>query len=787
MADNYVHPKAAWDKLRAAGERRQDLYIYGAVGYGKTTLMRRYLRRRRHVWLNASDLTAERLRSQKLPEQAVVVIDDMTHANDPALREEILRLLADPTIWVLLAGRSPLPTWLSRAYFENGLCVICERDLALTSAETMQLYHAWNVQVPPKFVEETLVPLAEGNPVALRQLAVALSSGESLSEDLLNDIVERMWQYLNHKVYDAWAPELCEDAMRLSLLDHFTLSQAEAVTGRSDANRTLARLNETGNLFAVSDGVYTMRNGFRNSLRWRADHTCTSDERRAMYVAAARACEADGDISRAMALYEGIGERESISRLLIQSIRQDPSGGKLAEQYHYYIALTDEQVLSSVDLMAARCLLHSQILEAAQSDRWYNEIVKAAAADDETGRAAKRWQVYLDLSLPHRSGRNFSRTLLAASRRIVSDGLELPPISVTDGLPSILNGKRDLWTWIVEDQSGRDIESLQKAAAKVFGHAALGIDELIQAEYCLERGGDRYEAMSHANRGIMMTAEGGRFELQFVGATLLARMYFRAGHAEEAQRTLEETEKHAARSSGTEWVLRNLHAMICRFRLQLGDVAFAKQWLENSATDPFHVNLLDQYCSLTRARVLIAQEQYDRAGSLLTRIKSCAEAASRPRMQIETELLESIVRYRDGDAAWEELFARVLSRAEEYGLVYPIACEGAALLELLQDTKCPEQVSQEFYDRITADAKSIAAAYPKYLSRSGAPHIEGILSDSCLQVLRMQARGLSRSEIATQLHLTERRVKYQSEQTYRKLGVSNKVEAIAAARRLKLL
>lgn len=51
----------------------------------------------------------------------------------------------------------------------------------------------------------------------------------------------------------------------------------------------------------------------------------------------------------------------------------------------------------------------------------------------------------------------------------------------------------------------------------------------------------------------------------------------------------------------------------------------------------------------------------------------------------------------------------------------------------------------------------------------------------------MQSMGVSRGEIAQQLNLIERSVKYQSEQAYRKLGVNNKIEAIETARRMHLL
>ena len=77
-------------------------------------------------------------------------------------------------------------------------------------------------------------------------------------------------------------------------------------------------------------------------------------------------------------------------------------------------------------------------------------------------------------------------------------------------------------------------------------------------------------------------------------------------------------------------------------------------------------------------------------------------------------------------------------------------------------------------------------AYPGYLRRSAGAE-QTRLTDRCLQVLRMQSMGLSRGEIAQQLNLSERSVKYQSEQAYRKLGVNNKIEAIETARRMHLL
>ena len=56
-----------------------------------------------------------------------------------------------------------------------------------------------------------------------------------------------------------------------------------------------------------------------------------------------------------------------------------------------------------------------------------------------------------------------------------------------------------------------------------------------------------------------------------------------------------------------------------------------------------------------------------------------------------------------------------------------------------------------------------------------------------IELIAKGKTGMTVSEIAQQLNLSERSVKYQSEQAYRKLGVNNKIEAIETARRMHLL
>ena len=250
-------------------------------------------------------------------------------------------------------------------------------------------------------------------------------------------------------------------------------------------------------------------------------------------------------------------------------------------------------------------------------------------------------------------------------------------------------------------------------------------------------------------------------------------------------RTLEEIELRARQLSAHQ-IERNIHAMQCRVMLWQGRLEEAEHWMDQEPADDLTFNSLDRYCYLTRVRVYMAKERYDRATTLLTRLTQYADRTDRQWIQMECGLLWAIVRYRTGDEAWQPQLLAVLQRAEAYHFVRLFSREGSALLELLRELQDTGKAGGAFFAEVLAKTSRLAEAYPGYLRRSAGAE-QARLTDRCLQVLRMQSMGLSRGEIAQQLNLSERSVKYQSEQAYRKLGVNNKIEAIETTRRMHLL
>lgn len=536
----------------------------------------------------------------------------------------------------------------------------------------------------------------------------------------MNDLTRKFYEYLNQAIYSEWPEEIREMMMQLSLLEHFTIQQAEEMTGRSDVNRLLAQAAEMGNLFSIKDGGYTLRPAVINSMKLRMETVCDRVRENELLRRAGTICEKEGNIPRALKLYQDGQCEKEIHALLIDNARRYPGGGYYYELTPAYLALPEEEVRSSPDLIAARSMLYSLALNATESERWYAVLQEYAAdhPDPEEHRLAESWLVYLDISLPHRGSTNLIEVLDEAARKIQTERLVMPEFSVTGGQPSLINGSKDFCDWTRDDQTMAF--QLEKHVGEVLGPYSKGLVSIGLAESLFEKGGNIYKVLELANRGLMEAMNGGKFELEFVGAALVARVYLVTGHPGDSVKTLEEIETRA-QQRGARRVVRNVRAMQSRIKLWQGRVEDAVRWMENEPQNEIHFNVLERYCYNTFVR----------------------------------------------------LFCR----------------EGAALLPLLQELGCPEGVDEAYWQEVLGKTRAMAEAYPLYLSTNAPAALPGAvqLSERALQVLRLQDRGLTRSEIARRLQLSERSVKYQCEQAYHKLGTSNKVEALAAARKLNLL
>ena len=155
MEDNYIAPSRALKKLKVARTLPQTVYLYGATGYGKTELVRRYLKKCTYFsceelpWDMGSLPPEDPQRRSRL----AVVIDDLHRLGSDELRERAVELAQRRDVWLILISRSPIPSWLLPRYVEDGFIVISENDLRLGREEIVGCLEAFGIDYTEEDVQ----------------------------------------------------------------------------------------------------------------------------------------------------------------------------------------------------------------------------------------------------------------------------------------------------------------------------------------------------------------------------------------------------------------------------------------------------------------------------------------------------------------------------------------------------------------------------------------------------------------------------------------------------------
>ena len=82
------------------------------------------------------------------------------------------------------------------------------------------------------------------------------------------------------------------------------------------------------------------------------------------------------------------------------------------------------------------------------------------------------------------------------------------------------------------------------------------------------------------------------------------------------------------------------------------------------------------------------------------------------------------------------------------------------------------------------ETEKMALMYPGYLKLAAE---DASFSENAIKILKLQAEGLSNTEIAEELGLKAENVKYHNKQNFKKLGVNSKTAAVTEARKRRII
>jgi LuxR family maltose regulon positive regulatory protein len=263
------------------------------------------------------------------------------------------------------------------------------------------------------------------------------------------------------------------------------------------------------------------------------------------------------------------------------------------------------------------------------------------------------------------------------------------------------------------------------------------------------------------------------------GYLALVRIRKAQGNLDSAIALLEEVEPVVQRM-GVPEVKEWVSAYRAQIWLEKGDSEAAFHWAAGNSGN-VHDGIYPTI-PVALAQVRLAQGQPDQALQLLDHALQAAEQVGRFGNTIQILIVKALAHRARGDPERALAdFERALELAEPEGYFRVFVDEGKPILRLLA----------------RAAARNPASGYiQKLLEGLGGPvAIEPIASPQLvepltlreLQVLQLIADGATNHEIANELVLAINTVKKHISNTYGKLGVSNRVQAVARARQLDLL
>ncbi len=771
--EQYIMPRNAYRKLRAAKSLVQTLYIYGATGFGKTAFVQKTLEKRSHVYLSCGNW---RWDERDVPERGTVVLDDL-HLLDEPRRELVKRLAADPEIWLILINRSPVPSWLMPEYVNIGFIVISEKDMRLGKKEIQGYLDSLGLSYTKEGLQY-LADTAEGNGYIVRHAALRMAEGLSPGPKMYQEIHDAFARYLEEYIMVQWDSELLEFLMEVSVVEEFTLPLAELITANRLASVMVQKAMETGNFLFENDGMYRLRPVLLHALRKKAQQSLGEEQIKNCRKSAGVWYEMDGQISQALEMYEQSGSQGQIRELLIRNARVNPGAGHYYELRRYYLGMDEEEAAKSPVLMAGLSMLHSMLMDPKKSEYWYEKLSEfAKTAQGGAKREAKSRLCYLDIGLPHRGSRDVLKIMFRAPAMLLDQGISLPEFSVTSNIPSTMNGGKDFCKWSRSDRAlARTVGPLVE---RVLGSYGKGLTKIALGESLYEKGADAFEVLTLLSRGQVETECGGRLEIAFSAVGQRVRLMILQGDLKNAG-TILGSFQSAVEEQRVVQLMPNIQAMRCRIALYAGDIETVNQWLSTAPDEDKEFITMERYRYFTKARCYLTLGENLKALALLEKLSEYAKLVHRTYVGIEAGLLVAIVRRRLG-TEWEPQLKVALDEAESYQFVRVITELGPAILPLLK----ARSRASPWFNKVLEETQQTARRYPGYLSPRNAVREE--FSSTALEILHLQSEGLSATLIAGRLGMKADNVRYHIKENYRKLGATGKAEAIAAARGLGLI
>ncbi len=793
------------------------------------------------------------LAAQRGGGEVLLVLDDYHLIDAQPVHASLAFLLEHlpPGLHLVLASRADPPLPLARLRAGAQLAELRTADLRFSAEEAATLLRESAGADLPAAAVAALAARTEGW-VAGLQLAALSLTGQADPAGFVaafSGSHRYVLDYLGEEVLDRQQEELRTFLLETSLLERLSGGLCDAVTGRTDSQAMLERVERDGLFLVPLDevrGWWRYHHLFADLLRarlqqqrpgrvaslhraaagWSEDHGLADDAVRHALAAgdpawAARLVErhADAFLLRSegatlqrwlAALPAGLaGSRPRLllaqARLALLSHRVEAAEVALDAAEHALASapgVADEPFEPSVGRAAshlanvpAAIALGRTLLAVLHGDAEraikFGRRTLAEVGEDEWVLTSHA-NGYLGVA-------EWLRGQLAEAERALSSSIAQgraagQPTTTAWGYKDL--GEVQRAQGRLDTAAGTYRQALEDAAAT--GRTALpaaGIAYVGLAEVAYQRN-ELDTALRHVSEGIGACRQMNFTQPLATGLATLAWIRQAQGDAVGAREAMEEAAQ-AGPGPGVAGLLNPVPAQRARLQLAQGQVAAAARWAQQRGLGPDEPGYPREPEYLVLARVLLAQDRPGAALALLDRLHAAAVSQDRAGSVIEIQALQALALAAAGEKnAAVDALAGALTLACPQGYVRVFADEGPPMAALLGALVAAQRAEQAAARGVPLGCLArVLGAFGEKPGAAGAgrgaaavvPGLVEQLTARELEVLALLAAGTPNPRIAEQLVVSLDTVKKHVSHVLGKLGAANRTEAVTRARQLGLI
>jgi LuxR family maltose regulon positive regulatory protein len=724
--------------------------------------------------------------------ECIFVLDDLHQIKN----DEILTLM--PVLFkrlprnctVLLLSRAASPDSFSEMVAKEELAVLDAGYLQFTSGE-IKLFFDKNGHFLTASQADEILASTGGWAIGIR--ALLLSEEKSYSINLTGRYLEN---YLKTHVWERWDEQLKRFMILISVAEELTPELGEWLAAddmqfrKGNAAEILIDLaRENAFLRATGNNTYRFHDLFREFLVCMLKESSEQTANR-QWNRAGKYYYDKKDYFRAVAYYLKGDNDDGVAESLYCMYNHFSSCASIEDTlYSVHSSVNDSIVkkhpfLLEVQAWAALTEGRPDDFEA-YLDKYYNLIPKIVLN-------SPRSIVTLMLLRCTDYRESFIKTMRTVRPFSFKGSFKAATPTLTFNMPYFHRSGRD-FSEIALDID-RNAKLTQKSVGAVFGEEFAVINECFYAGFYYEKG-YLNEALEHALTACTNISDNCSPEIIFCAMMISASILFADGQNADANKTIDDVSSMIERKNAF-YLNANFQAYKFRIKLTNGDKKMAEAWLrdcDNHSSD--NLSFYKSYIHFTTARAYIVMGNYTDATVLLKKLLGLCERYRRTLDIIDARILLAIVYWKKGhrgqSIALDYLEQAVLT-AHKYGFTQAFANEGAELVNMLQRLQ-KRSVQTNYSGEIPAGflkalyiAAVAGAKRSKGLTGGRAPE-DLTFTNKQKSVMALLCEGCSRNEIAGRMGLKPYTVKSHIELVYRKLDVSNSVDAVLKIKELGIL